>query len=285
MASKKDQIKKYLKSNPSATTENIASTFNTSKRYARTVRQEMWDAAKKEMVKHEKSKDSIVGFFTDLHEPACHPRFFEFVRDTFKAHGVNTVVCGGDLVDHHFISRHTSEPDALNPVQELRLAIEHLKKWTEEFPHVKCCYGNHDVIPVRQAKELGIPTDFLRGLNEVYELPSTWEWANQWEIDGVIYEHGLGAGGMYGYKNLALAYRQSVVTGHTHSNGGVLYCAGPHDIIFGANGGCGMDIESYAARYGSNYKFKPTLGCVIVKNGKEAQFIPMDMEKYGRNAK
>ena len=43
---------------------------------------------KKEIDETAKPKDSVVGFFTDLHEPACHPRFFEFVRDTFKAHGV-----------------------------------------------------------------------------------------------------------------------------------------------------------------------------------------------------
>lgn len=229
-----------------------------------------------------KPKDSIVGFFTDTHEPACHPRFFEFVRDTFRQHGVTEVVCGGDLIDHHFISRHTSEPDALNPIDELELAIKNLEKWGKEFPVVKVCTGNHDAIPTRQAKELGIPERYLRSLNDIYGLPEGWTWAPQHEIDGVIYEHGLGAGGMYGFKNLALAYRQSVCVGHTHSYGGVLYIASNKDIIFGLNGGCGIDVESYNARYGSTYKFKPTLGCGIIKNGKEAMFIPMDMNKYRR---
>lgn len=235
-----------------------------------------------EIPTNEKRSRSVVGFFTDLHEPAAHPRFFEFVQDTFRDHGVSTVVCGGDLVDHHFISRHTSEPDALNPVEELELSIEHLKKWTAAFPEVLCCYGNHDQIPVRQAKELGIPLQFVRSLNDIYNLPEGWKWATSWEVDGVLYEHGIGASGMYGFKNLALAYRQSVVVGHTHSNGGVLYVASPKDIIFGCNGGCGMDVESYASRYGASYKFKPTLGCAIIKDGKEAQFIPMDMNKYRR---
>lgn len=242
---------------------------------------QMVNYVKRNMVA-QKPKDSIVGFFTDTHEPACHPRFFEFVRDTFRQHGVTQVVCGGDLVDHHFISRHVSEPDALNPIDELEMAIKNLEKWHKEFPEVLVCNGNHDNIPVRQAKELGIPERYLRSLNEVYGLPEGWKWAPQHEVDGVIYEHGLGAGGMYGFKNLALAYRQSVCVGHTHSYGGVLYIASNKDIIFGLNGGCGIDVESYNARYGSTYKFKPTLGCGIIKNGKEAMFIPMDMDKYRR---
>lgn len=289
MASKIEKLKALMKADVELSNRECAEMLNTSRRYARMARAELWEEARAalraEVKKEIEKKDSIVGFFTDVHEPAAHPRFFEFVRDTFRANGVTEVVCGGDLIDHHFISRHTSEPDALSPVEELQLAIDNLKKWTKEFPEVKVCMGNHDAIPARQAKELGVPAHFLRDLNEVYGLPEGWKWAPQWEIDGVIYEHGMGATGQYGMKNLALAYRQSVVVGHTHSNGGVLYMAGPKDIIFGANGGCGIDIESYAMRYGANYKHKPTLGCVIVKNGKEAKFVPMDMEKYGRHAK
>lgn len=270
---KTDYIMGCIALDPSATTHDISKKAKCTQQMVNYVRRQMVSPIE---------KDSIVGVFGDNHEPACHPRFFDFVRDTFKAHGVNQVVCLGDLVDHHFISRHISEPDALSPVDELELAIDNLKKWTEEFPNVKCCIGNHDAIPVRQAKELGIPKEFIRLLNDVYKLPAGWEWRQSWEIDGVLYEHGLGATGMYGFKNLALAYRQSVVVGHTHSNAGVLYVASPKDIIFGANAGCGVDAASYAMRYGSSYKFKPTIGCVIVKNGKEAQFIPMDTDKYRR---
>ena len=258
---------------PNATTRYIASKSKCTIQMVNYVRRNM---------ERPKPKDSIVGFFTDIHEPGCHPRFFEFVRDTFRANNVTTVICGGDLVDHHFISRHVSEPDALNPVNELEVAIKHLEKWTKEFPEVLCCTGNHDSIPVRQAKELGIPTNFLKSLNAVYGLPKGWIWDNQYEVDGVLYEHGLAANGMYGVKNLALAYRQSVCVGHTHSYAGVYFVSSPKGIIFGLNGGCGIDTASYASRYSVPYKFKPSLGCSIIINGKEPRFIPMDMDKYRR---
>jgi len=270
---KTEYITAMLALDPNTPTETLAAKAKCTRQMVNHVRRSFTPAAPKE---------TVVGFFTDIHEPAAHPRFFEFVRDTFVSHRVNKVVCGGDLVDHHFISRHVSEPDALNPIDELELAIRNLEKWGKEFPEVLVCTGNHDAIPVRQAKELGIPERYLRSLNDVYGLPSGWKWAPQHELDGVIYEHGLGAGGMYGFKNLALAYRQSVCVGHTHSYGGVLYIASNKDIIFGLNGGCGIDVKSYAARYGSNYKFKPTLGCGIIRGGKEAQFIPMNMDKYRR---
>lgn len=273
---KTEYIKDIISMNLSYSTHDIAVKAKCTQQLVNLVKRQMKEEKKGVQ------KDSVVGFFTDTHEPACHPRFFEFVRDTFRANNVTTVVCGGDLVDHHFISRHVSEPDALNPVNELEVAIKHLEKWTKEFPEVLCCVGNHDAIPVRQAKELGIPTHFLKSLNDIYGLPEGWKWSHQHEVDGVLYEHGMAANGMYGVKNLALAYRQSVCVGHTHSYAGVYFVASPKDIIFGLNGGCGMDTESYASRYAAPYKFKPTLGCSIIINGKEPRFIPMDMDKYKR---
>src|SRR4030042_4011987 len=177
---KTDYIKGILKLNPYASTHNIAKKANCTIQMVNYVKRHM---------ERPINKDTVVGAFGDTHEPGCHPRFFEFVRDTFRAHGVNQVVCLGDLVDHHFISRHTSEGDALSPIDELKLAIDNLKKWTKEFPNVKCCIGNHDAIPVRQAKELGIPKEFIRSLNDVYDLPKGWEWKQSWEIDDVLYEH------------------------------------------------------------------------------------------------
>ena len=63
--------------------------------------------------------------------------------------------------------------------------------------------------------------------------------------------------------------------GHTHANAGVFWMASPNDMIFGMNVGCGVDSEHLAMRYGKKYIGKPTLGCGIVINGKEASFIPM----------
>ncbi len=154
------------------------------------------------------------------------------------------------------------------------LAVENLKKWTKAFPDVKVCSGNHDRIPERQVKTLGIPKRYLRSLNEIYELPKTWVFSDHHEIDNVWYEHGLGSTGMYGAKNTALKYRMSYVQGHTHANAGVFHMTAPKDSIWAMNVGSGVDERHLQMRYGKIYKNKSTLGCGIVM-GNFGFFVPM----------
>ncbi len=70
--------------------------------------------------------------------------------------------------------------------------------------------------------------------------------------------------------------------GHSHSFGGCSYIAGPNDIIFGLNVGCGIDNEAYAMAYGKPYLLKPTLGCGVVKDGFMGFFLPMQFPKYSK---
>lgn len=228
-----------------------------------------------EKLREIKQHNRVVGIIADTHEPACHPDYFDFICKTFDYYDVTDVVHIGDVVDHHFISRHVSEPDAFNPLDEMDLAISNLKKWSKQFPDVKITNGNHDRIPERQIKTLGIPSRYLRNLNDIYELPATWEFSNNYIIDNVWYEHGIGSNGMYGAKNTALKYGISFVQGHTHANGGTFYMSSPVRDMFAMNVGCGCDTEHLQMRYGKIFKAKPTLGCGIVIDGKYGIFVPM----------
>jgi len=221
-----------------------------------------------------KSTERVIGIIADTHEPACHPDYFDFIKKTFKRFNVTEIVHIGDVVDHHFISRHVSETDAFNPLDEMDLAIKNLKKWVKEFPDVKICLGNHDRIPDRQVKTLGIPSKFLRNLNDIYELPKTWEFKNHFEINDIWFEHGIGSSGMYGAKNTALKYRMSYVQGHTHANAGIFHMTSPKDSIFAMNVGAGVDESHLQMRYGKIFKNKSTLGCGIIL-GDIPIFVPM----------
>lgn len=225
----------------------------------------------------------VTGIIGDLHAPFNHPNYLKFIKKTFKKWGVQRVICIGDIVDQHQISRHISEPDALGAITELELARKELKCWYRAFPELIMTVGNHDDIPVRQAKELGIPKDFIRGVKEMYNMPKKWKIVDSIVLDDVIYEHGVGSSGKDSALNTAIQCRMSYVQGHAHSYLGCKYNANPSNIIYGLNVGCGIDIKAYAARYGMYYKKKPTLGCGIVVNSREAYAIPMDMNKYGRS--
>lgn len=228
-----------------------------------------------EKINEIKSTQRVIGVISDQHEPASHPDYFNFVCKTFKTFNVTDVVHIGDVVDHHFISRHVSEPDALNPIDELDISIKRLKKWAAKFPDVKWCEGNHDAIPQRQIKTLGMPLRYLKNLNEIYELPKTWEMKDHWEIDNVWYEHGISSTGMYGAKNTAMRYRTNLVVGHAHAHAGVHHLSSPKDNIWGLNVGCGVDEKSINMRYGKKYKDRVCIGCGIVIDGKIPFFVPM----------
>ena len=221
-----------------------------------------------------------VGVFSDPHIPFNHPNYLQFCIDTFKKYGVGQVVCCGDLVDHHAISRFQSEPCAKGAYDELDMSTAEVKKYVKAFPKVKMCKGNHDAIPVRQAASVGIGERYLKSFSELLELPKTWEISEEFIINDVLYKHGINCMGKDGAINSAIQERMSTVIGHSHAFGGCKYSANKRDIIFGMNVGCGIDIDAYAFAYGKYDKNRPTLGCGIVFNSGSAIFVPMGKEYF-----
>ena len=217
----------------------------------------------------------IRGVFSDTHIPFQHPNYLTFLKDTFAEWGVEEVICLGDLIDNHAISRFQSEPCADGAYLELAKAREAVKELTEAFPNVKMCRGNHDDIAYRQAKTLGIGDVFIKPFREIYGLPPTWELEDEYVIDGVLYTHGTGRGGKHATYNIAVDERMSVCSGHTHTGGGVNYIANKTETIFALNTGALIDQSAYAFEYSKYSKHRPTLGCGIVLDKSSAMFIPM----------
>ena len=220
--------------------------------------------------------DKIIGVIPNLHIPGNCDDALEFIQDTFRDHRVTEVVSIGDILDHHYISFHENELDAMNPLEEWKAAKKELKRWVKAFPTVKICKGNHDVRPTRAAKIIGMPGDvFMKSLNKIYELPNTWRWKTRWDIRHVIFEHGLGSNGMYGCKRTAIALGSSYVQGHTHAHGAVFDLPQFRQHLCAMNVGALIDRKKYQARYAKNiYKTEMSLGCGIVFNESEMKFVP-----------
>lgn len=229
-----------------------------------------------------KRKSTIVGVIGDTHFPFAHPRYLDFCKDTFEEYGVGKVVHIGDIVDHHAISRHKTEPVADGVLTEFDKAKSMVDEWAKVFPNMIITNGNHDNILERQAAELGVPPVFLKSNHELYQMPKGWELVEQIIIDDVLYKHGIGSGGMHGAYNSAKRNCMSVVQGHTHAFGGVKYISNPNKLWFGMSVGCGIDVDAYAFAYGKHMENRPIIGVGVVRNSKDAVFIPMDMGKYSR---
>lgn len=206
----------------------------------------------------------------DLHEPFEYDYAFPFVKKKYKEWRCKRIINVGDLLDHHRIGRHTSEPDSDGAEEERIRAIWRLRRWYREFPKMDIILGNHDLIPYRQAKEIGIPASYLRKLTDVYKMPKGWKFHKRLVIDGVLYTHELPSS-ITGAINEAKKKGMSIVGGHIHTAGGCQYFKNDKEKFFGLNVACLINEDTYAMRYTNS---NPTLGCGVVINREEAYYLP-----------
>jgi hypothetical protein len=120
---------------------------------------------------------------SDLHLPYQHQDAFDFLWALHKHYKFQRVINVGDIFDHHRPSFHESETDAMNSEDEFERAMGDSKELQDMFPDMTITIGNHDCIPVRQAKAVGLPLGMLSDFNKVYGLKGTWKWVDQYWFD------------------------------------------------------------------------------------------------------
>ena len=211
---------------------------------------------------------SRVGIIGDTHLPYEKDGYLYFCLETFDKYGVDTVVHIGDLIDHHGLSFHQSEPTLMNVMGEHESAIERLQDWYEAFPELTLVMGNHDRIPARQLRTLGMePSIYMRPIEELFGMPPGWQVVDQIEIDDVLYHHGETAGGINGFRKDAETRMRCTVSGHNHSNAGISATATDQELVWGLAVGCGVNHEHLAFAYGKHFAKKPIIACGVVVEG------------------
>ena len=208
------------------------------------------------------SKVLIIG---DIHEPFCLDGYIQHCKNQYNLFNCNKVVFIGDIIDSHYSSFHSTDPDGMSAKDELNLSIKKLRKWHKAFPKATVIIGNHDRIVARKALANGISAKWIKEYKDVLEVP-TWNFKTDETIDNVLYVHGEGATAFTKAKTLF----QSVVAGHTHTKCYIEYM----NNIFGMQVGCGVDKDSYAMAYAKNYA-PPQIACGVVIDGKLPILIKM----------
>ena len=211
---------------------------------------------------------ATVGVIGDTHLPFELDGYLEFCASTFEAYGVDTVVHIGDFIDNHSLSFHDSEPMLHNVLGEYESAVRRAQDWYDAFPNCTLIMGNHDRIPARQLRKLGMePNIFLRPIEDLFGMPEGWTVADQVEIDNVLYHHGETAGGINGFRKDAETRMRCTVSGHNHSNAGISATATDQELVWGMAVGCGVDHRSLAFAYGKHFAKKPIIACGVVVDG------------------
>ena len=207
-------------------------------------------------------KGSRVLCVGDLHSPFDLEGYFDFVVEQFKKYKCDTVVFIGDVLDAHFSSYHTTDPDGFGGGEELERAIHRLKRWYKKFPKAYVTIGNHDRMILRKAKTSGVPEKWIKPFEDVLETPN-WEFVESVVIDDVLYVHGDGAKAASRMKNDMI----SVVQGHSHSEAYTVWHSGANNSkLFACQVGCGVDREAYALGYAKHFK-RQQIGCAVILEG------------------
>lgn len=211
----------------------------------------------------------IVGVIGDTHLPYELDGYLEFCKRTFKKHGVNKVVHIGDMFDNHSLSFHDSEPLLHNVAGEYESAFKRAKRWYRAFPEATLIMGNHDRIPARQLRALGMePSIFMKPMEELFGMPKGWKVADSIVIDDVLYHHGETATGVNGFRKDCETRMRCTVSGHNHSNAGISATATDQELVWGMAVGCGVNHQHMAFAYGKHFAKKPIIACGIVDNGR-----------------
>lgn len=224
---------------------------------------------------------SVVLAISDLHIPFQHQDAFLFLAAVKRKYKPSEAISLGDIEDWHSISMHDHDPDGLSPGNELTELRKGIKKLAALFPKLKVCTSNHGSLPLRRAFKFGLPSEVIKTSRDILQAPATWLWEDQWEVDGVLFEHGDPFTGQSAALKAAEQNMQSTVIGHVHSFAGIQYSANSKHLIFGFNTGCLINRNSYAFEYAKKIKRKPILGCGILHDGIPT-FIPMLLGKNHR---
>lgn len=213
----------------------------------------------------------------DTHFPFEREGYLDHLIRSRRNYNCGTIVHIGDVVDNAYSSFHESNPDGHSAGDELAYAVEQLRPLYKEFPNVKVCLGNHDLIINRKAFSNGVSKRWIKGLDEVLEVKG-WDFDIEHTVHNVLYVHGTGTSGQNAAYNVALNRRMSVVQGHLHSEANLRYNVSKNDIIFGMQVGCGVDDRKYAFDYAKANPRKFIISCATVQNaGKLPILLPMDL--------
>lgn len=225
---------------------------------------------------------SVVLAIPDQHAPFMHQDAICFLKNIKKKHKPDSIVNLGDVADFHCASRFVKSSKNSGD-DEMDNAIEQLGPLFDLFPDARVCIGNHCSRIADRIAEAGLPSRAIRSLAELLESPPGWKWADEHELDGVLYVHGTGYSGKDGHLKCAASNMQSTVMGHLHSFAGINFVANRKHLVFGCNAGCLIDFHAYAFDYARRGN-KPILSCVLVTDG-VPQLIPMPLNTNGRLAR
>jgi hypothetical protein len=211
---------------------------------------------------------STILVISDLQAPHNHKDTIVFLKEVKKRFNPTYIIDIGDLADFHRLNFHGANPNlpsAHDELINLRLFVKQLAKL---FPCMTIIDSNHDALPKRKARSIGIPDAMLKDERSILQAPQTWKFVNELVLKlpnklKCKFRHNFGS-------NLLLdSIKQgmSVVCGHLHTKSNINWWQNDHGINFSMQVGCLIDSNHPAFDYDKNNAIRPVLSVGIIKGG------------------
>jgi len=218
---------------------------------------------------------------SDLHIPYHHKDSFEFLGALAYAYDCEVIKNTGDVVDNHAGSFHDLEYGTMSAKEEFDAAYEYMQELSGMFPKMDIVIGNHDAIPARKAKSVGLPQDTIKSYNDLYDTKWNWSDKHMFSVDKdteVLLVHTMSTSTL----NNAAKHSHSSIQGHHHSSFGLEYFTDTNMIRWSMTVGCLIDLHHPAFNYASGATLKrPVIGCGGIIEGTPRLF-PMTLNAKGR---
>lgn len=229
----------------------------------------------------ETAKPHTILTISDMHIPYHHEDSIPFLKAIRDKYQPDEVVSIGDLNDWHGISFHSKDADLASPGSELRRNRKYNQALEAVFPEMYIIGSNHGDLPLRKMVFAGLPRDFLRPYNEIYQVGPGWKFVDDLVIKSagrsIYFVHGISKNGL----KLAAQRGLNVVQGHYHTVMKVDYVSNPENLLWSMQIGCLIDKRSLAFEYGRLNLDRPIIGTGIIING-VPRLLPMHLNKKGR---
>jgi len=218
---------------------------------------------------------------SDTHSPYHHPDLLPFLDELVDTYAPQHTVHIGDESEIKGVLWHAQHPDMYGPQHE----YERTKQFFHEelfprFPRLLLCESNHGGRYGRMMQAANIPKGVREKLtlNRIWEMPSSWRWAQKHTLRDTVFHHGDKSFGRY-TSRARKGFGYNTVSGHWHAEGGIAWYTNGHGKAqWAAATGCLIDPKSPCFGYTS---VDPVLGTVVIEDGVPI-YIPLRTDKHGR---
>lgn len=211
---------------------------------------------------------SSILVISDTQAPFQHPDTLAFLTLIKKQFKPTFVLHIGDLGDFHSLNFHGVNPNLPSAHDELLQLRAFVKNLAKLFPCMTIVDSNHDALPKRKARSIGISDGYLKDERDILQAPLTWKFLTELVL---ILPNKIKCKFKHNFSSNLLAdsmkQGMSLVCGHLHSKSSIQWWQNDNGMNFAVQTGCLINDPHPAFDYNKSQSVRPVITTTVVLNG------------------